>query len=65
MDLFSLKRPYGLIQSLSRNVRMMCVCVSACAIAETSIPVEWRLLVKDRIANYGIPLEFFSFLPFL
>ena len=27
-------------------------------------PVEWRLLIKDHIANVGIPVDVFSFLPF-
>ena len=32
-----------------------------CAIAETPLPraVDWILLVKERIANIGIPLDFF------
>ena len=36
--------------------------MSVCAIAETRFLVDWRLLVEERIANIGIPLDFFSFL---
>ena len=35
------------------------VCV--CAIAETPLPGAWRLLVKECIANIGIPLEILVF----
>ena len=57
---FSLNLPNGSIQSLSCNVRMSCVC----AIAETRFLVDWRLLVKERIANIGIPQDIVGFLLF-
>ena len=28
-----------------------------CASSETPLPVDWRLLVEERIANIGIPLD--------
>ena len=34
----------------------VCLCVPS---RNTRIPVDWRLLVKEHIANIGIPLEFF------
>ena len=32
-----------------------------CAIAKPCFPVDWRLLVKELIANIGIPLDLFGF----
>ena len=48
----------GNIFILSSDVRMLCVC----AIAKTRFPVDWRLLVKERIANIGTPVDVFGFL---
>ena len=49
-------QPYHwVIQSLSRNVCMVCVC----AIAESCFLVDCRLLVEEHIANIGIPLDLF------
>ena len=33
-----------------------------CAIAKIRFPVDWRLLVKENIANIGIPLDVLEFL---
>ena len=32
---------------------------------KTCFPEDWRLLVKERIANIGIPLDILGFLSFL
>ena len=65
LHIFSLHRPSGLIQSLSRNVRMSCVCACLCVPSQKNcFPVDWRHLVEERIANIGIPLDISSFCRF-
>ena len=34
-----------------------CACRSVCAITEIPLPLDWRILVEEPIANIGIPLE--------
>ena len=45
------------IQSISRYVRDMHVCLSV-HVWKPRFPVDWKLLVKERTANIGIPLYF-------
>ena len=43
------------------------MCVSVCLsvpLRKPRFPVDWRLLVKESIANICIPLEIFGFLQF-
>ena len=40
------------------------VCESVCAIAENPLPVDWRLLTEEGIANIALPQAIFGFLPF-
>ena len=54
---FSLNWPTGPNQFLSCDVRVS-VCLSEPS-WKTCFPVDWRLLVVERIANIGIPLDFF------
>ena len=56
---FSLHRPSGPIQSLSRDVLKPSVFL--CHRGKTRFPVDWRLLVEERIANIGITLDVFGF----
>ena len=51
--IFSKNWPSGLIQSLSRDDRILCVCLC--------YPVDWRLLVEEHIANIGVPKIFSGF----
>ena len=55
---FSLHQPSEPIQSLSCNVRELCVCVSL-LLRKTLFPVDWRLLGEESIANIGIPQDVF------
>ena len=56
--LFSLIRHTGPFQSLSRDVRELCLCV--CVLLQKT-----RFPVKECIANIGTPLDVFGFFPFL
>ena len=59
---FSLQRPSGPIQSLSRNVSESCVC----AMTENPFPGGLETsLVEELTANIGQPLDFSHFLDFL
>ena len=60
---FSMNCPTGLIQSLSCNDPESSVCVFAPS-RKTSFTVDWRLLVEERIANIGIPLDISGFYRF-
>ena len=53
-----------LANSLDCDVRESSVCVFMPS-RKTRFMVDWRLLVKERIANIGLPLEIFRCLPFL
>ena len=57
---FSLHRPFA---DSVYNLRCQSICLSVCPHLETPLPVDWRLLVKERIANIGIPLDISEFLP--
>ena len=58
---FSLNWPTGPIQSLSRNVHKLSVCVCVQS-RKPRFPVDWRLMDKEDIANIGIPLDILGFL---
>ena len=58
---FSLNRLPGPIQSLSFDVRQLCVCLCVPS-RKTRFPVDWRLLDKDHIANIDMSLtQFWGF----
>ena len=50
----------GPIQSLSWDVCESCVCVSV-PLRKPRFPVDWRLWIKEGIANNGIPLDIVGF----
>ena len=55
----------GATQSIfteSAHLAVCCVCV--CAIWETRLPVDWRLLVKEPIFNIVLRLDFSGFCRF-
>ena len=50
--------------SISRNVRQsgLCLCVPS---QKTRFPLDWRLLVEERITFNGIPVDISGLLQFL
>ena len=52
------------IQSISCDVHDLCVCLCV-DILTLFFPVDFRLLVEERLAYIGKPLDVFRFLPFI
>ena len=49
----------------NQSLKMRCPdVVFVCAITEIHLIVDWRLLVEEHIANIGIPLYIFGYIPF-
>ena len=51
------------IQSVSRNIRDLYVCLSV-HVWKPRLTLDWRLLVREHIANIGLSLHVLIFLPF-